>query len=204
MVLLSGMELVHLSFCDGTNSTLIHPLGKWYCGHIMQLWNTAIDPQTMLLYVWDDDHAVRIYEQQGQSTKKYQSLWPHMTNSFPLGCVPISSQFQASMFITMGFATFTQPPPTTSTILPNQQLMHLGTWHHTSLPVTAQAIWDGQAILATDGSVKENKAIYAWIVSNNNNQIMTDIQGGGILPTSAQYTKHALKQPKAAALYAAL
>ena len=97
------------------------------------------------------------------------------------------------MFITTGFTKFTQPPPTTSTILPDQQLMHLGTCHHTSLPATTQAIWDGQAILATDGSVKNNKAIYAWIISNNNDQITTDIQGGSILPSSAKYAKHASK-----------
>ena len=116
-----------------------------------------------------------------------------MTNSFPLGCVPISGQFQIRTFITMGFVKFTRKPSTTSTILPNQQLMHLGTRHHTSLPITAQAIWDGQAILATNGSVKDNKAIYAWIVSNTNDQITQDIQGGGLLPPSAQYTKHASK-----------
>ena len=33
---------------------------------------------------------------------------------------------------------------------------------------------------------------------------MQDTQGGGILPPSAQYTKHASKRPEAAALYAAL
>jgi hypothetical protein len=82
--------------------------------------------------------------------------------------------------------------------------MHLGTRHNTSLPITAQAIWDGQAILATDGSVKDSKATYAWIISTNNDQITPDIQGGGILPLSAQYAKHASKRPEAAALYAAL
>ena len=108
------------------------------------------------------------------------------------------------MFITTGFIKFTQPPPTTSTILPDQQLMNLGTCHHTSLTATAQAIWDGQAILATDGSVKNNKATYAWIITNDHDQITTDIQGGGILPSSAKYAKLASKRPEAAALYAAL
>ena len=197
-------RLLHLGFCDGTKSTLTHPLGKWYRGHITQVWNMAIDPQTTLLYMWDDDNTVRIYERQGRSTKKYRYLRTHTMKAFPIQCVPISGQFQAGMFITTGFATFMQPPPTTSTILPDQQLMHLGTRHHTSLPVTAQAIWDGQAILATDGSVKNNKAIYAWIISNNPDQITMNIQGGGILPPSAQYAKHASKRPEAAALYAAL
>ena len=180
-------RLLHLGFCDGTKGNLNRPLGKWFCGRITQIWNTVIDPQTTLIYVWDDDNTVRIYERQGSSTKRYRYLRTHLTKSFPIRCVPISGTFQSGMFLTNGFTKFTQPPPTTSTILPDQQLMHLGTRHHTSLPDTAQAIWDGQAILATDGSVKNNKAIYAWTISNNTDHITTDIQGGGILPSSATY-----------------
>ena len=115
-----------------------------------------------------------------------------MMNSFPLGCVPISYQFQAGTFITTGYVTITKQPSTMSTILPDQQLMHHGTRHNASLPITAQAIWDGQAILATNGSVKNNVAIYAWIISNTNDQITQDIRGG-LLPPSAQYTNYTSK-----------
>ena len=51
-------QLLHLGLCDGTKSTLTHPLGKWYHGHITQVWNAAINPQTMLIYIWDDDNKV--------------------------------------------------------------------------------------------------------------------------------------------------
>ena len=82
--------------------------------------------------------------------------------------------------------------------------MHRGTQCLTSLPTMAQAIWDGQAILATDGSIKNNIATYAWIISNSNDTIAQDISGSGLLPPSAPYAHHASKRPEAAALYAAL
>ena len=68
----------------------------------------------------------------------------------------------------------------------------------------AQAIWDGQAIMATDGSVWNDVATYAWIISTTNDTISQDVTGSGLLPPSAPLTSHALKCPEAAALYAAL
>ena len=83
--------------------------------------------------------------------------------------------------------------------------MHHGTHHHTPLPITAQAIWDGQAILATDGSVKWNRATYTKIISTTNDTIGQDVTGGSLLPpSSAPYAQHASKLSEAAALYAAL
>ena len=125
-------------------------------------------------------------------------------NSFPLGCVPVSGQFQAGTFIINGYVTTTQQLPSTSATIPDQQLMHHGTHHNTPLPVTAQAIWDGQVILATNGSVKNAVTTYAWILSTTNDHIEQDITGGGLLPPSAPYAKHASKCPEAAALYATL
>ena len=86
----------------------------------------------------------------------------------------------------------------------DQQFMHRGTQCNTLLTTTAQAIWDGQAILATDGSVKDNMATYAWIISNSNDEVKQDIASGGLLPPSAPYAHHASKRPEAAALYATL
>ena len=82
--------------------------------------------------------------------------------------------------------------------------MRHGTHHNTPLPATAQAIWDGQAILATDRSVKNEAATYTWILSTTNDHIEQDITGGGLLPLSALYAQHTLKCPEAAALYATL
>ena len=71
--------------------------------------------------------------------------------------------------------------------MPDHQLMHHGTQHNTPLPITAQAIWDGQVILATNGSVKIEVTTYAWILSTTNEHIAPDITGGGLVPLSALY-----------------
>ena len=90
------------------------------------------------------------------------------------------------------------------TTLYDHQLMHRGTQCNTPLPIVAQAIWDGQAILATDGSVKNEIMTYAWIISTTNKNIEQDITSSSLLPPSTPYTCHASKQLEAAALYAAL
>ena len=87
-----------------------------------------------------------------------------MTKSFPIGCIPVSSHFQVGTFIINGYITTTMPPTSMSTMITDQQLMHHGTQHTTPLPFTAQSIWDGQVILATDGSVKHEIMTYAWII----------------------------------------
>ena len=128
-----------------------------------------------------------------------------MTKSFPIGCVPISGHFQAGTFIINGYVTTATMPTSTPTMITDQQLMHHGTKCTTPLLITAQVIWDGQAILATDGSVKHEIITYtSWIISTTNDNIEQDIAGRGLLPPSAPYAHHASKQPEAAALYAAL
>ena len=100
-------QLLQLCYCSGTNNTLTTPLGKWYCSQIMKVWNMVSDPHKLLIYIWDHDNDVRIYEQQGQSMKKYRYMQPNLMNSFPLGCVPVSGQFQAGTFIITGYVTTT-------------------------------------------------------------------------------------------------
>ena len=125
--------------------------------------------------------------------------------SFPIGCIlPISSQFKASTFITNGYVNITVLLTLPCTTLTDQHLMHHGTQCQTPLPLTAQAIWDGQAILATNGSVKNGTVMYAWILSTTNDNIELDISSGGLLHPSAPYSRHTSKCPEAAALYATL
>jgi hypothetical protein len=70
--------------------------------------------------------------------------------------------------------------------------------------IIAQAIWDGLAILGTDGSVKNETASYSWILSTTTDNINPDVLGGGLLPPPATYTNHYSKRPEAAALFAGL
>ena len=116
----------------------------------------------------------------------------------------MTGNFQEGQFIIDGSLPFMSPPVTTNTATNNQQLLLCGTQHTTPINIAAQAIWDGQAILATDGSVKDNIATYAWVLSTTNDLISQDIMGGGLLLPSAPYANHASKCLEAAALYAAL
>jgi hypothetical protein len=83
-------------------------------------------------------------------------------------------------------------------------LMNQGVTSTTPEAIVAQAIWDGQAIMGTDGSVKGDIATYSWVISTTSNTIGADIQGGGYLPPTAQYMDHYSKRPEAAALFAGL
>jgi hypothetical protein len=116
----------------------------------------------------------------------------------------VTGTFQAGQFIIDGSLPFTSPPVTINTATNDRQIMLRGTQHTTPIHIATQAIWDGQAILATDGSVKDDIATYAWVLSTTNDIIGSDIKGGGLLPPSAPYANHASKRPEAAALYAAL
>ena len=100
----------------------------------------------------------------------------------------MTGNFQAGQFIIDGSQPFMTPPVTMNTANKDRQLMLCGTQHTTPMNIAAQAIWDGQAILATDGSVKDIIATYAWVLS-----ISQDITGGGLLLPSTLYTNHASK-----------
>jgi hypothetical protein len=68
----------------------------------------------------------------------------------------------------------------------------------------AQAIWDGNAVMGTDGSVKGSTATYSWIISTSDSDIQEDVVGGGLLPPPPCYQHHSSKRPEAAALYAGI
>jgi hypothetical protein len=84
------------------------------------------------------------------------------------------------------------------------QLMNRGV--HTTLPmnVIAQAIWDGQAILGTDGSVTDDIATYSWVLSLTSSNVTGDVKGGRFLPPMVQYLKPYSKRPEVATLFAGL
>jgi hypothetical protein len=83
-------------------------------------------------------------------------------------------------------------------------LMNRGTTLQMPEMIVAQAIWDGQAIMGTDGSVKDDITTYSWIISTMTETIGADVKGGGFLPPTAQYLDHYSKCPEAAALFAGL
>jgi hypothetical protein len=74
------------------------------------------------------------------------------------------------------------------------------------LPETiARAIWEGKAIMGTDGSVRDPDATYSFVISISQTDVKTSVKGGGFLPPMAQYLDpYSTKRPEAAALLAGL
>jgi hypothetical protein len=101
---------------------------------------------------------------------------------------------------------WTEAPDTSPTIYtPDLQIMIHGIYTSVSLATTAKAIWEGQAILGTDGgSVIGQKATYSWILSTTSDVIVADARSRGFLPSPAQYTEHSSKRPEGAPIYAGL
>jgi hypothetical protein len=64
----------------------------------------------------------------------------------------------------------------------------------------AKAIWQGQAIMGTDGSVWGSIATYSFVISISNTNITPNVKGGGFLPPTAQYLDPYSKRTEAAAL----
>jgi hypothetical protein len=63
--------------------------------------------------------------------------------------------------------------------------MHRGIQTSVPLSTIAEALWAGQAVLGTDGSVIGQKATYSWILSTTLDVIIADACGGGFLPPPA-------------------
>jgi hypothetical protein len=46
----------------------------------------------------------------------------------------------------------------------------------------AKAIWEGKAIMGTDGSVRDPTATYLFVISISQTDVETNVRGGGFLP----------------------
>jgi hypothetical protein len=68
----------------------------------------------------------------------------------------------------------------------------------------AKAIWEGQAIMGTDGSVRDPLATYSFVISLSQIEVATCAKGGGFLPTTAKYLDPYSQRTEAAALLAGL
>ena len=59
----------------------------------------------------------------------------------------------------------------------------------------ARAIWEGNAIMGTDGSVTGSLATYSFVISTTQQDVTKSIAGGGYLPPTAQYMDSYSKRP---------
>ena len=113
--------------------------------------------------------------------------------------------FQSGSFIINGYVKWIAAPVTPPALYnPDLQTIHRGTQTSVPLAQIAEALWNGQAVLGTDGSVIGQKATYSWILSTTSDVIVADARGGGFLPPPARYTEYSSKRPEGAAIYAGL
>jgi hypothetical protein len=68
----------------------------------------------------------------------------------------------------------------------------------------AKAIWEGIAIMGTDGSVRDQLATYSFVISLSQTNIATCAKGGGFLPITALYLDPYSQLTEAAALFSGL
>ena len=65
--------------------------------------------------------------------------------------------------------------------------MNRGVRSSVPLGTVAKSLWEGMAIMGTDGSITGDIATYSWVISTQQDEICADVKGGGFLPATAQY-----------------
>jgi hypothetical protein len=78
------------------------------------------------------------------------------------------------------------------------KIMNRNVEHNVQLEEVANAIWEGRAIMGTDGSVRDPTAIYSFVISISRTDVKTNGRGGGFLPPTAKYLDPYSKRPEAA------
>jgi hypothetical protein len=67
------------------------------------------------------------------------------------------------------------------------KIMNRNVVHNVKLEEVAKAIWEGKAIMGTDGSVRDPTATYSFVISISQNVVKTNVKGGGYLLPTAKY-----------------
>jgi hypothetical protein len=68
------------------------------------------------------------------------------------------------------------------------QTMNHGVMRNDTYENIARSIWEGKAIMGTDGLVKKSKATYSFVMSMSKTNVNINVKGGGFLPLIPQYT----------------
>jgi hypothetical protein len=80
-----------------------------------------------------------------------------------------------------------QIPESFPTISKQMRRMNHGVLTNVPKETIAKAIWEGQAIMGTDGFVCDPLATYSFVISLSQIKVATCAKGGGFLPTTAKY-----------------
>ena len=65
------------------------------------------------------------------------------------------------------------------------KIMNRNVERNVTLEEVANAIWEGKAIMGTDGSVRDPTATYSFVISISRTDVQTNVRGGRFLPPTA-------------------
>jgi hypothetical protein len=127
--------------------------------------------------------------------------------TFPIDAVAISGKFEASYFLpdntegtadVVPLAVIDQPPW--------EDQMLRGYQRTTSLQEIAESIWQGNAIVGTNGSAANDHGTYSFVILTDiaNESPTLSVKCGGNLPNLAEYIDMDSHHPEGAALFSAL
>ena len=199
------IRVIQRYLTTGTDNTLKSPLGNWYHGRMTHEWSQEYSPTTKIMYSFESDEVRQYVRRRKQ--KRFSYLRPIAENLVPDDTVPISGNFEAGYFV----PTSTQhvrrvdPPDTPDRDeRAKQRMLRTANFRVPSARV-AEAIWKGDAIIASDGSAKNDHQTYgvAIIINILSPEPELAVRLGGHLPPLAEMIDADSHRPEAAALYAA-
>lgn len=194
-------RVIRLCYAQRASRKLDHPMGPWHKGRIKQVWDTVIDSTTGIIHIWENGRVL-LYEKRNRS--EYRYVRQSRQRSFPITSVPISGTLYAGTFTTSGYSQIERHRTPTPKHKLELRMMNRGVMRNTTKALIAKAIWEGRAIMGTDGSVKGSSATYSFVISMSQTDVNTNVKGGGFLPAPPHYMAQSSKRTEAAALYAGI
>jgi hypothetical protein len=156
-VIATWKRVMRICYSQAASRSLDRPMGPWHKGKISQVWNTVINPTTGIVHIWREG-KVYMYEKRTRSQYRYVRL--AMYSTFPINSVPISGTLHAGIFTTGGYSQIERHCEPTQPHVKAFRIMNRGVMINDTRESISRSIWEGKAIMGTDGSVKNSKATY--------------------------------------------
>ena len=148
--------------------------------------------------------SVREYAKHCLSQSRFTYSRCLTTTSFPRDSVPITGRFESGHFVPDSRQQPTFTPPQT---LPDDTATKMiqtirGMEFHLPIDEVAYALWSGDAIICTDGSVSNDNGTYALVILTHLNlpEPTIAVRLGGHIPPLAEFLDMDSHQLEAAAL----
>jgi hypothetical protein len=181
-----------------------------------QAWNQVYckDTDTVYSFTTEPTPSVRLYTRRNKQGKRFRYSTKRTSISFPrkTNCLtPISGHLEQKYFVADSHEScaYVAPPPECDLYreMEDQILSFFHLFDDFTAKDVAQAIWTGNAIIGTDGSVLNNNATYGisiLIYQETGEQPILAATTGGKLPHLAKFIDMDSHQPEAATLFTAM